>query len=104
MKFNVDGAFSGSLGQVGIGGILRGSGRTIISKFYKSVGAGNSSFLELLAIQEAFLLFGNYMSNRNSSLWIESDSANVVFWSNKHEEAPWKYIQLIIRMERLQEK
>ncbi|EOY15851.1 Uncharacterized protein TCM_034797, partial [Theobroma cacao] len=57
MKFNVDGAASGSTNEAGIGGLLRNSKGEVRMMFSKSIGVGDSNLAEVLTIQEAFAMF-----------------------------------------------
>ncbi|EOY05119.1 Uncharacterized protein TCM_020207 [Theobroma cacao] len=57
MKFNVDGAANASMGEAGIGGVQRNSRGEIRMMFSKSIGVGDSSLAEVLAIREAFVMF-----------------------------------------------
>lgn len=83
MKFNTDGAVSGSSGDARIGGILRdqcGVTRIVFS-----------NLTELIAIKEVLLIFTSTSMCRHARLWIESDSTNAVLWFNRPEAAPWRF-------------
>ncbi|KAK6267042.1 hypothetical protein QUC31_017879 [Theobroma cacao] len=73
-------------------------------KFSKSIGVGDSSLAEILAVHEAFHLFLLHVSVKSLNSWIKSDSFDAILWWNHPEEAPWKYGQLLIGMERMQER
>lgn len=61
MKFNVDGTSFGSTRKAEIGGILHDNNGLIKVMFSKSIGLGDSSLVELLAIRKAFIIFTNFM-------------------------------------------
>ncbi|XVF73901.1 hypothetical protein PTKIN_Ptkin13bG0017900 [Pterospermum kingtungense] len=58
LKFNIDGSFVSNTGMTGLGGILRDSEANVKAVFSKAIGKGNANFAELLAIHEAFMVFG----------------------------------------------
>ncbi|EOY21075.1 Uncharacterized protein TCM_012391 [Theobroma cacao] len=95
LKFNVDGAAKGCLGETGIGGVLRDYEGRIKLQFSKSTGWGDSNLAELLAIKEAFLLFAASPWLNFCLLIIESDSSNVVKWILKPEESLWSFNNII---------
>ncbi|OMO58103.1 hypothetical protein CCACVL1_25585 [Corchorus capsularis] len=78
LKFNVDGAAKGKPGLAGICGILRNHQGNTLAKFSKSIGIAESNEAELLAIKEAFLIFGASRWANAYILEIETDSYNAL--------------------------
>ncbi|EOY33142.1 Uncharacterized protein TCM_041125 [Theobroma cacao] len=89
MKFNVDGAARGSLGEASIGGVLRNCQGEIKVIFSKLIGVSDANTAEFLAIREAFLIFSATEWRKQISLVVESDSVNAVNWTNQPQTAPW---------------
>lgn len=74
VKFNMDGAVIGILGQAGIGGILRSSDGVKLMFFSKHIGVADPNLAEILAIKEAFCIYkasGWFCSHK---LMVETDS------------------------------
>lgn len=88
VKFNIDGVFYGSSGKAKIEVILRDHEAVIKVMFSKSMGLRDSNLVEVLAIKEAFVIFTNATRFQKFSLWIESDSQNLVMWTNNPKTAP----------------
>ncbi|EOY03952.1 Uncharacterized protein TCM_019172 [Theobroma cacao] len=78
MKFNVDGATSGSPRKAGIDGILSNFVGEIKMMFSKSIRLGDSNLAEVLATRQAFMMFVASTWNGSHFLVIESDSTNVL--------------------------
>ncbi|XVF79323.1 hypothetical protein PTKIN_Ptkin14bG0212200 [Pterospermum kingtungense] len=79
--------------MAGIGGILR-----------DSEANGNASLAELLAIREAFMVFGASQWANSNTLIIESDSSNAVKWLLNPESAPWQVRSTMLHIEFLKTK
>ncbi|KAL4388066.1 hypothetical protein GQ457_09G011730 [Hibiscus cannabinus] len=82
LKFNVDGAVSGSFGAAGIGGILRNHENQIVYSFHRSAGFLDPTSAEILAIVEAVSYFLSWRWCSSFRLIIESDSSLAVSWIN----------------------
>lgn len=85
-KFNVDEAALDKPGPAGIGGVLRNHKGKILYMFSKNVGGKDSNEAEILAILEAFCIYGRSFQ---FNLIVESDSFNVVSWARTFG-GPWK--------------
>ncbi|OMP02188.1 hypothetical protein COLO4_11284 [Corchorus olitorius] len=59
---------------------------------------------ELLAIKEAFLIYAASSWAHQSCLIVESDSRNSVKWVTEIETAPWRFRQVLFKMEELKKK
>ncbi|KAL4311451.1 hypothetical protein GQ457_01G029990 [Hibiscus cannabinus] len=84
LKFNTDGAVSGSFGEAGIGGCLCNNNARCLITFSKSVGLTDATYTEILAIKEACSLFVISMWAKKYKLIIETDSKLAVDWMNPH--------------------
>ncbi|KAK8984755.1 hypothetical protein V6N11_020070 [Hibiscus sabdariffa] len=80
LKFDIDGAVSGSFGPAGIGGVLRNHEGKMLCYFSKNVGVIDAPTAELLVIKEAGILFKSSKWARSHHLFVECDSNNVVHW------------------------
>ncbi|XVF18129.1 hypothetical protein REPUB_Repub10bG0185600 [Reevesia pubescens] len=90
LKFNIDGASKGNLGLAGVEEVLRDNGDNILMFFSNPVGIMDAISAEVLAINEAFLLFSASKWANSHELWIECDCKNAVLWSLNPSDAPWK--------------
>ncbi|EOY08506.1 Uncharacterized protein TCM_022983 [Theobroma cacao] len=81
MKFNVDGVVKGCPGSTGFEGILRDPSGEVKATFFKSVGMADSNLAEIRAKTRVFLIFLASTWNEEYHLVIESDSINVVKWT-----------------------
>ncbi|WRX27571.1 Ribonuclease H domain - like 10 [Theobroma cacao] len=88
LKFNVDGATRGMSGQATIGRVLRDEGGAIKVMFSKFIRIADANTTEVLAIREAFKIFGASKWVRSHVLIVESNSSNVVSWFHNLEKAP----------------
>ncbi|OMP08802.1 hypothetical protein COLO4_06100 [Corchorus olitorius] len=68
LKFNVDGASSGSSGMAGIGGVLRDNSGSVLLKFSKNIGQARAAKAELLAIREVVMIFFSIRMEKYSLL------------------------------------
>ncbi|XP_007034193.2 PREDICTED: uncharacterized protein LOC18602625 [Theobroma cacao] len=103
MKFNVDGAANASMGEAGIGGVLRNSRGEIRMMFSKSIGVGDSSLAEVLAIREAFVMF-IASQRRDSHMLVKSVSLNAVEWVQEPKSAPWRLRKWVLHIEALKRR
>ncbi|OMP03730.1 hypothetical protein CCACVL1_02287 [Corchorus capsularis] len=90
LKFNVDGASSGSTGLAGIGGVLRNNLGVILLRFSKNIGLAGAAKAEVLAIREALLISCASDWKHTHSLVIESDCYNAVKWVNATISCHWE--------------
>ena len=86
LKFNVDGAVSGSTKKAGCGGVLRDSNGRVRGVFYGSLGEVDSNIVEMMAIKTALQVFLFSPWANNYALIIESDSKLAVDWIKKQGE------------------
>ncbi|KAL4291717.1 hypothetical protein GQ457_14G020070 [Hibiscus cannabinus] len=78
LKFNTDGAVSGSFEDAGIGGCLRNDKSKCLILFSKSIGISNATSAEIIAISEACMLFRNLVWSNSFKLIIENNNKLVV--------------------------
>ncbi|XVF55660.1 hypothetical protein PTKIN_Ptkin06aG0054600 [Pterospermum kingtungense] len=101
LKFNTDGAARGQPGSAGIEGLLRDSSGKILAAFSKSIGVADSNLAELLAVKEAFGIFGASIWVNSHALTIESDSMNIVKWVLNPRSVPWRMRYIVQQIESL---
>jgi len=99
LKFNIDGAFKGNLGEAGHGGVLRDDRGDIIFIFYGNLGKTTNNMVKLMAMEQSleFLV----QENRQNMI-IEVDSEIVInfvrriSWGTRLEKASsnWRLIQV----------
>ncbi|XVF47832.1 hypothetical protein PTKIN_Ptkin03bG0142500 [Pterospermum kingtungense] len=101
LKFNVDGSRQGQPSKVGVGGVLRDNGGSILLKFMKGIGVTYSNFAELTVVKEAFRIFFSSQWVSSFKLCIESHSTNIVKWVNNPRLALWRIRCLVGQIENL---
>ncbi|EOY25753.1 Uncharacterized protein TCM_027122 [Theobroma cacao] len=92
LKFNVDGATRGMSGQATIGRVLRDEGGAIKVMFSKFIRIADANTAEVLAIREAFKIFGASKWVRSHVLIVESNSSNAVSGFIRHNLFPLEFV------------
>ncbi|KAK2656639.1 hypothetical protein Ddye_009691 [Dipteronia dyeriana] len=82
LKFNVDGSARGSLGQAGIGRVLRDQSKRVLCSFSIYVGCQDVITVELLVIVKACDMCVLKNELLGKKVIISSDSKNTVSWIN----------------------
>ena len=100
-KLNVDGSAMGNPSRLvsrESSGILKGK---LCLSFSKSIEIADSNFAELMVVVDAL----SYMASANFDLLLdiilESDSKAVISWLNNVLDSPWKYNNLLNKLQNL---
>ncbi|WRX11383.1 Ribonuclease H domain - like 9 [Theobroma cacao] len=104
LKFNTDGAARDYPGPLGIGGVLRNEKGMVKMLFSKTGDWDDANLTEMLAIQEALILFMVTGWCHPFGLIIETDSINVVTWVSKPLSSPWRLRNLVLKIKALLSK
>lgn len=67
--------------------------------FSKFIGVADVNTVEVLAIKEAFKIFGASRWERSHSLIVKSDSSNAVSWFYNLKKASWKLRRELLILE-----
>ncbi|OMP02587.1 hypothetical protein CCACVL1_02751 [Corchorus capsularis] len=95
--------FLNQWGEAGIGGVLRNHDGEVLISFSKYVGVVDSNEAEVLAVREAFLIFSASSWANLNPVVIESDSSNTVKWVQNPSFAPWRFRQIMMKIETLKQ-
>ncbi|EOX95147.1 Uncharacterized protein TCM_004701 [Theobroma cacao] len=104
LKFNTDGAARGYPGPLGIWGVLRNEKGMVKMLFSKTEDWDDANLMEMLAIQEALILFMVTDWCHPFGLIIETDSINAVTWVSKPLSSPWRLRNLVLKIKALLSK
>ncbi|XP_017977587.1 PREDICTED: uncharacterized protein LOC18600366 [Theobroma cacao] len=104
LKFNVDGAAKGNPCQAAIRGVLREEEGVVKILFSIPIGISKANTAKVMAIKEAFKLFGVSKWVGSHCLIVESDSENTVSWVYKPDKAPWRLSKDILVLEGIQKR
>lgn len=104
LKFNIDAACKGCMGEAGIRGVLKDDKGSMLLIFSKVVGVMDSNAAELMALWEGFQIIVASDWARSHNIIFESNSHNAIIWVLNPHQVSWRMRSTIMKTEGLKLK